>query len=102
MTTVALLVQLDAKPEHAEELNNLLKDGVAAVNAEAGTPVWFAFRAGPTRFGIFDAFPDDAARTAHLGGRLAKALLANAERVLSKPPSIEKVDILAEKVPGLR
>lgn len=55
---------------------------------------------GPSTFGIFDAFPDDAGRQTHLSGRVAAALMASADDLLSEPPSIEPVDVLADKLPG--
>ena len=57
-------------------------------------------RLGPTTFGIFDAFPDEAGRQAHLSGKVATALMANAAELFSGPPSIEKVDVLVAKLPG--
>jgi quinol monooxygenase YgiN len=50
-------------------------------------------------FGIFDAFPNEAGRQAHLSGRVAAALMAKASDLLAKPPTIEKVDVLAAKLP---
>jgi quinol monooxygenase YgiN len=55
---------------------------------------------GPSTFGIFGAFPDEAGRQAHLTGRVAAALMAKAGELLATPPSIEKVDVLAAKLPG--
>ena len=54
---------------------------------------------GPSTFGIFDAFPDDAGRQAHLSGRVAAALMAQAPQLFAQPPAIEKVDVLAAKLP---
>jgi hypothetical protein len=61
--------------------------------------VWFAFRAGPTTFGIFDAFGTDDGRQAHLSGQVAQALGKIAADLLASPPDIKPVDILADKVP---
>jgi len=55
---------------------------------------------GPSTFGIFDAFPGEAGRQAHISGRVAAALKAKASDLLSTPPSIEKIDVLASKLPG--
>jgi quinol monooxygenase YgiN len=55
---------------------------------------------GPSTFGIFDAFPNEAGRQAHLTGQVAAALMAKAGELFAKPPSIEKVDVLAAKLPG--
>lgn len=49
-------------------------------------------------FGIFDAFPDEGGRDAHLSGRVA-ALTANASELLAEPPTIEQIDVLAAKLP---
>jgi len=57
-------------------------------------------RLGPSTFGIFDVFPDDAGRQAHLGGPIAKALMAKAGELLTQPPKIEPLDVLAAKLPG--
>ena len=96
---VALMVRIEAKPEYAAAVASLLREGRALVAEEPGTPYWFAVQFGPTTFGIFDAFGDDAARTAHLAGKLAAALLAKADQVLATPPTIEAVDIIASKLP---
>ena len=40
------------------------------------------------------------AATAHLGGPIAQALMAHADELLAKPPVIEKLDLLAVKMPG--
>ena len=68
-------------------------------NQESTTPVWFALRMGPSTFGIFDAFADDAGRQAHLAGPIAAALMANAAELLAEPPQIEQVELLAVKLP---
>ncbi|HEV7504858.1 MAG TPA: antibiotic biosynthesis monooxygenase [Thermoanaerobaculia bacterium] len=100
MTKVALLVRLEAKPGKEEEVADFLRGGLAIVEEEPATIAWFALRLGPSTFGIFDAFPDDAGRQAHLSGRVAAALMAKAPDLLSQPPAIERVDLLATKLPG--
>lgn len=100
MVTVALFVKLEAKPGKEAEVEAFLKSALPLVQAEPGTTVWFGLRLGPSTFGIFDAFPNDAGRQAHLSGKVAAALMAKAGELFSTPPSIEKVDVLAEKLPG--
>ena len=80
MVTVALYVQLEAKPGKETEVEAFLKGGLAIVQGEPATTAWFALRLGPTTFGIFDAFPDEAGRQAHLTGRVAAALMQKAGR----------------------
>jgi quinol monooxygenase YgiN len=100
MVTVGLLVRLVAKPGKEAEVTASLEGGLALVEEEPATIAWFAVRLGPSEFGIFDAFPDDAGRRAHLGGQVAAALMAQAPELLAQPPVIEPVDVLAAKLPG--
>lgn len=100
MVKVALWVRLDAKPGKEAEVENFLKGGLAIVQEEPATIAWFAIRLTPSTFGIFDAFPDESGRQAHLSGRVAAALMAKAPDLLSKAPSIEKLDVLAAKLPA--
>ena len=99
MVTVALLVRLEAKPGKEVEVESFLKSGLAIVEEEPDTTAWFAIRIGQSTFGIFDAFPDDSGRQAHLSGKVAAALMAKASELLAQPPIIEKVDVLAAKLP---
>ena len=100
MVTVALWVRLEAKHGKEAEVEAFLKGGLPIVQEEPATTAWFAIRMGPTTFGIFDAFPDDSGRQAHLSGRVAAALREKAGELLAQPPSIEKIDVLAAKLPG--
>ena len=99
MVTVALLVRLEAKPGKEEEVESFLNSGLALVQEEPATTAWFAIRMGQSTFGIFDAFPDDRGRQAHLTGKVAAALMEKASDLLAQPPTIEKVDVLAAKLP---
>jgi quinol monooxygenase YgiN len=95
--TVGLVVKLIAKPETADEVAGFLTDALALANDESGTPVWMSLRTDATTFWIVDAFPADAERQAHLGGPIAAALMANADRLLSAPPEINPAEVLAIK-----
>jgi quinol monooxygenase YgiN len=99
MVKTGLLVRLDAKPGKEAEVEDFLRGGLPIVMEEPATIAWFAIRLGPSSFGIFDAFPDDAGRQAHLTGRVAAALMAKAPELLARPPIIEQVDVLASKLP---
>ena len=96
---VALFVRLEAKRGKEAEVEQFLRGGLALVEQEPGTAVWFGIRLGPSTFGIFDAFPDESGRQAHLSGALAAALMSKAPELLAQPPSIEKADVLAVKLP---
>jgi len=99
MVMVALWVRLEAKPGKEAEVEQFLNSGLALVEDEPDTTVWFAIRMGPSTFGIFDAFADESGRDAHLNGRVAAALMAKASDLLAQPPTIAKVDVLAAKLP---
>jgi quinol monooxygenase YgiN len=100
MVRLALFVRLEAKPGKEADVESFLRGGLPIVQDEPATIAWFGIRLGPTTFGIFDAFPDEAGRQAHLSGQVAAALMAKAAELFSAPPSIEKVDVLAAKLPG--
>jgi quinol monooxygenase YgiN len=100
MVKVALFVRLEAKPGKEKEVVSFLMGGFPIVMEEPATTAWFGIRLGPSTFGIFDAFPNEAGRQAHLSGKVAAALMARAGELFSKPPSIEKVDVLAAKLPA--
>ena len=100
MVKVALFVRLEAKPGKESAVESFLLSGLPLVMDEPDTAAWFGIRFGPTTFGIFDAFPNEAGRHAHLSGKVAAALMAKAGELFSEPPSIEKADVLAAKLPG--
>ena len=98
MVNVGLWVHLEAQPGKEKDVEQFLRDGLALVQAEPATTAWFAIRLGPSSFGIFDVFPDDAGRQAHLSGKVAAALMAKAPELLAQPPEIKKLDVLAAKL----
>ena len=100
MVTVALLVRVEAKPGKEADVENFLRGALPLAEQEPATITWYAIRLGPSTFGIFDTFPDDSGRQSHLSGPIAAALMANASELLSQPPNIEYVDVLATKLPG--
>jgi quinol monooxygenase YgiN len=100
MDTRGLLVRLEVVPGKDAEVEAFLQSAVPAVRAERGTTAWFALRFGRHEYGIFDVFPDDAARDAHLGGAVAAGLMQHASSLLTQPPDIIRLDVLAEKVPA--
>jgi len=88
---------MEAKPGKEEEVEAFLNQGLLLANAEATTPLWFALRLGKSSFAIFDAFQDDSGRQRHLEGPIAKALMAQAPKLLAEPPVIEQLDVLGVK-----
>jgi quinol monooxygenase YgiN len=99
MISKGLLVRLKAKPGIEDQVENFLISALPLVQQEPATTAWFAIHFGGSEYGIFDVFPDDAGRDAHLSGAVAQALMANAETLLAEPPTIQKIDVLAYKLP---
>ncbi|RZT85733.1 hypothetical protein EV383_2613 [Pseudonocardia sediminis] len=97
--TVGLLVRLEALPGREGDVENFLQQGLGLVQQEPDTVRWFAIRFGPSSFGIYDAFPDDSGRQTHLAGKVGQALKDNTE-VLFAEPTVEPVDVIAEKPPA--
>lgn len=98
MITKSLVVKLVAAEGRQEDLATFLASAQPLAEAEAGTAAWFAVRADAATFYIFDVFPTDADRQAHLEGEIARALLARAPELLAEPPAIQPADVLASKL----
>jgi quinol monooxygenase YgiN len=97
MEKYALLARVEAKPGKEGEVLAFLKSALPLAQEESGTVRWYALQLGPSTFGIFDTFNDEDGRKAHLSGKIAAALMANASALLANPPVIEQVDLLAIK-----
>ncbi len=101
MITRGVYARLEAKPGKEAAVETFLKEGLRIVrDEEPDTIAWFGVRLGPSSFAIFDVFSDDAGRERHLSGKVAAALMEKAPDLLSQPPVIEKIDIIAAKLPG--
>jgi quinol monooxygenase YgiN len=99
MASLGLLVRLEARPGKEAEVATFIGGALSLAQQEPATTTWFALRLGPSTFGIFDTFPNEEGRQAHLSGPIAAALMARASELLSVPPAIEKVEVLAAKLP---
>ena len=97
MDKFAIWAQLEAKPGKEQEVEAFLKSAQPLAVQEQGTTTWFALKIGPSKYGIFDTFPTEEARNAHLTGEIAKALFAKAADLFAKAPEIDKPEILAAK-----
>ncbi|MET0365887.1 MAG: antibiotic biosynthesis monooxygenase [Sphingobium sp.] len=96
----ALFVRLIAQSGKGNEVESFLRDGLAAVMEEPDTTTWYAVRFGDLDFAIFDTFPSDEGRVAHLAGKVGSALVARTPELLEGAPRIEHADVLACKLPG--
>jgi quinol monooxygenase YgiN len=92
---VGLLVMMEAKPGKQAELADFLQAARALVVEEPDSSTWYAFRINSNQFGIYDTFPHEEGRQAHLSGKVATALGTRADELLASPPSIQPVEVLA-------
>jgi len=99
MVKTAIFVRLKAKAGKEAELEEFLKSALPLAEDEPETTVWFAVKFDASTFAIFDAFPGEAGRQAHLTGKIAAALMKNAPELLAEAPNIEQCDVLAAKLP---
>lgn len=100
MVNVGLQLRLEAKPGKEKELEEFLRAQLPYALGEPATVAWFAIKLSANTFGIFDAFENESGRQAHIDGAIAAALGDIAGDLLAKPPAIEKLTILAAKLPG--
>jgi quinol monooxygenase YgiN len=98
MVTVGFLATLTAKPGKADELAAFLASALPLAQAENDTTAWFAIKIDVNTYGIFDVFPDEGGRQAHIDGPIAAALMSKADELLAKPPEIRPIDVLAAKL----
>ena len=96
-TPYAFVARIEAKPDRAEEVADLLTGARMLAEAEPGTVDWYAARTSPTTFWIFDTFGTEEARQAHIEGPIAAALMAKADELLAGAPEIPPADVLARK-----
>lgn len=93
----AILARVEAKAGKEKDVLEFLQAALPLAHEEVGTVRWYALQLGPSTFGIFDTFETSEHRTAHLNGKIAAALLANAAELLAEAPIIEMVDLVAIK-----
>lgn len=97
----ALFVRLKAKAGKESEVEAFLRDALSAVLEEEDTTTWYAVRFGDNDdFAIFDTFPGERGRLAHLAGKVGRALVARTPELLEGLPRIEHAHVLAYKLPG--
>jgi hypothetical protein len=82
------------------EVTGFLEGGLSLVEEEPATIAWLRSSLAPRSSASSTPSPDDSGRQAHLAGRVADALMAQAPELLEQPPVIQPVDVIAAKLPG--
>ncbi len=95
----AYYIHLEAKPGQEDALQKFLSDINAGVDLEPLTGPWFALRFSQATFGIFEAFPDAAARHAHDNGPGGRNFLRSdlLHEMLAYPAQLYRLDVLHGK-----
>jgi quinol monooxygenase YgiN len=101
MVSKGLLVRVEARAGKDAEVEGFLRGALEPVRQEPATTAWFAIQFGGSEYGIFDVFPDEAGRDAHLNGTVAKMLMGEVGVLFEKPPLIQRLDVLAFKFPAV-
>jgi quinol monooxygenase YgiN len=98
MLTVGVLARFEFKPGNEPDVERFFQEGLAIVQQQKASTVWFALRLGPTTFGAFAAFTNEEERHTLLsvGG---PAVAQRYSSLFAQPPTFEKVDVLAAKLP---
>ena len=93
----ALRVRLEARRGRERELEALVRAIRAEAEREPGTRRWFGTRLSRSVYEIFETFPDEAARRAHLAGKGAALLMRRSNAVLARPAQIDRLDVVTAK-----
>jgi len=96
-TAKALHITLEARPGREDEVAALLDGILVEVEHEPATRPWFGLRRNESTFEIFEAFPDEVGREAHLTGKGAALLMERSNAVLVRPAQIDRLDVLMSK-----
>ena len=96
-TAKALHVRLEARKGREAEVEQLLLGILDRAEQEPGTLPWFGTRSSRRVFEIFEAFPDEASRRAHLSGPGAALLARQSNALLARPAQISRLDVLGAR-----
>ena len=100
MVNRGLLVRLEAKSGMDAEVEAFLLSALPLVRQEPATNAWFAIRFGRSEYGIFDVFPDNGGRFAHLTGHVPRELTKHALSLLGSVPDMDMINVLADNFAG--
>ncbi len=93
----ALHIRLEARRGKERELEALVRGIRAEVEREPGTRPWVGAQLSRSVYEIFETFPDEAARRAHLAGKGAALLMRRSNAVLARPAQIDRLDVVTTK-----
>jgi quinol monooxygenase YgiN len=92
--TKGLVLTFKAKQGNEEQVAQFLRDARHYVDDEPGTRAWFALQLDAGHFGIFDVFPDNGARFAHMTGHVPRELAKYALTLLGGMPDMHLLEVV--------
>lgn len=92
-----LLLTFKARSGHELQVAQFLREAKQFVLQEPGTVEWFSMRLDGGEYGIFDVFPDNGARFAHLTGHVPRELAKHSLSLLGSFPDLDMLEIIAAK-----
>ncbi len=96
---VGFLIRYEVKSGKEAVAESYLQEALSAVQKQSGTMAWYAFRLGPTTFGVFDVFPNEESRQANFDDGAARVKEKDSG-MIEDTFVIEKFDVLAARLPG--
>jgi quinol monooxygenase YgiN len=97
MVKFAFVARFEVRPGKEATFEKFLKNALPLAKEESEMIAWYAYRIGPSTFGVFDTFQNEEDQQAHLSAKIVTALSQQAGELLSSPAVIEKVELLAVK-----
>ena len=98
--TKGLLLTFEAKDGHEAQVQTFLREARPLALEEPDTIAWFALNFESGEYGIFDVFPGNGGRFAHLTGPIPRELAKHALSLLGSVPEMHLLDVLADKLPS--
>ena len=97
-TAKALHIRLEARKGREAEVEQLVLGILGHVQQEPRTRPWFGTRLSRRVFEIFETFPDEGGRRAHLSGAGAALLMRQSSALLARPAKVSRLDVIGAKV----
>ncbi|KAJ7631536.1 hypothetical protein B0H17DRAFT_1108769 [Mycena rosella] len=99
--SVGLRVNFTAKADKMQDVRDFLTGALTLVKDEPDTLFWYAVEfPGTDGFSIVDFFEAENGREEHLNGKVAAALFASVDELLTGQPDVVKFDVVSANVKG--
>lgn len=93
-----LFLTFKPKQGHDQQVEQFLRDALPLVEEEPKTTAWFAIRLDDGAYGIFDVFPDNGGRFAHLTGHVPRELAKHSMSLMGGLPDMDMLRVVSAKL----